>query len=199
MASATRRNLHRLAGPPAPPAARPSAGGAAAVSAASRALLGTLDRTPAFVVDPRFDLLTWNPPASALAASSPVRPTSAICCGVFCCPYGARSPANREPIGSIGADLVAGLRAHHADRPADHALTAFVGRLSAQSPAFAALWARHGASLPRQGCCTSGIRIWPPRAWPRPAATPATSSRACCGGVRTPINAPAPALDRMGP
>ncbi|MGW2546523.1 MmyB family transcriptional regulator, partial [Kitasatospora sp. NPDC001574] len=38
--------------------------------------------------------------------------------------------------------------AQHADRPDDRELTALVTRLSARSPQFAALWARHRAAPP---------------------------------------------------
>jgi hypothetical protein len=70
---------------------------------------------------------------------------------VFCCPYGAEAPANREPEGSIGAQLVAGLRAAHADRPDDPALARLVARLSAASPEFSALWDLHRAGPPGEG------------------------------------------------
>ncbi|MFF2044345.1 helix-turn-helix domain-containing protein [Kitasatospora sp. NPDC058170] len=155
LAAPERAYLHRLAehqrqrttGPVTPAEEAP------ALSAATLALLETLDAAPAFVTGPSFDLLAWNRPAGLLMAWPEQRPPHErnLLWQVFCCPYGDETPANRELEGSIGADLVAGLRAHHADRPGDRALAALVRQLSAQSPAFAALWDRHRAGPPRQG------------------------------------------------
>ncbi len=151
LADAERAYLHRLA---RHPGGAPSAADQVdTVTAATRALLGTLDETPAFVVGPRFDLLAWNPLAGLLIGDLDARPAYQrnLLWQVFCCPFGASSPANRDLADSIGADLVAGLRAHHADRPGDHALGRLVARLSADSAEFATLWAQHRAVAPRQG------------------------------------------------
>ncbi|MFJ9950689.1 helix-turn-helix transcriptional regulator [Kitasatospora sp. NPDC091207] len=150
LADSERAYLHRLAHRRRPEQQAAAADG---VGTATRALLATLDRTPAFVTGPRFDLLAWNPPAGALLADPASRPAFErnLLWQVFCCPYGAAERANHTPADSIGADLVAGLRAQHADRPDDRELTTLVARLSAQSRAFAALWARHRAGPPRQG------------------------------------------------
>jgi transcriptional regulator with XRE-family HTH domain len=149
LTDAERGYLHRIAAPRRPqPSAAPLP-----VSPAARALLDTLAGTPAFVAGPRFDLLAWNPLGSALMAGLAERPPHErnLLWQVFCCPYGAAAPANREPEDSIGAHLVAGLRTGHADRPADPDLTRLVARLSAASPEFAALWAMHRAGAPGEG------------------------------------------------
>ncbi|MFJ8045997.1 helix-turn-helix transcriptional regulator [Kitasatospora sp. NPDC096147] len=130
--------------------------GPAALDARTRTLLDSLDRSPAFVTGPLFDLLAWNTQAGALMAdpaSRPVRERNLLW-QVFCCPHGATQHANHAPTGSIGADLVAGLRVRHATRPDDDELTDLVTRLSTHSPQFAALWARHRAAPPREGRLT---------------------------------------------
>lgn len=58
---------------------------------------------------------------------------------VFCCPI-AGAARNRHLQASVGADLVAALRACHADRPEDADLAGLVARLSAQSPGFRRQW-----------------------------------------------------------
>ena len=150
LAEAERLYLHRLAGPQGRPAPSPTA---EPVSPVTLALLETLDGTPAFVVDHRFDLIAWNPLGSALLGNLEARPVHQrnLLWQVFCCPYGSQTPANREAVDSIGADLVAGLRAHHAARPGDRDLAALVTRLSAESAAFAGLWAQHRAGTRCEG------------------------------------------------
>lgn len=151
LADAERAYLHRLAGARRE-APRPGER-AAAVSASTLALLDTLDAAPAFVTGPTFDLLAWNRPAALLLAGPEQRPPHErnLLWQVFCCPHGARSTDNHHPDRSIGADLVASLRAHHAERPADRRLADLVGRFSAASPAFAALWSQHRAGPPGPG------------------------------------------------
>ncbi|MFE3499391.1 helix-turn-helix transcriptional regulator [Kitasatospora sp. NPDC059160] len=153
-----RAYLHRLAvrrDRTAPPATGPSTGPSTdpAVPAATLALLETLDAAPAFVTGPTFDLLAWNRPAALLLAGPERRPPHErnLLWQVFCCPYRDRSPGNTAADRSIGADLVASLRAQHADRPRDRTLLALVGRLSTASPEFAALWDHHRAAPPGPG------------------------------------------------
>ncbi|MFF2546371.1 helix-turn-helix domain-containing protein [Kitasatospora sp. NPDC058063] len=143
--------LHRLAARPHRPAPPPAE--APALPATTLALLDTLDAAPAFVTGPTFDLLAWNRPAALLLAGPERRPARErnLLWQVFCCPYRDRSQGNTAAEGSIGADLVASLRAQHADRPRDRALLALVHRLSADSPVFAELWDRHRAAPPRPG------------------------------------------------
>ncbi|MER7757878.1 helix-turn-helix transcriptional regulator [Kitasatospora sp. NPDC097643] len=148
-----RAYLHRLAGhhrraAPNPPPVEPPT-----VPATTLALLDTLDAAPAFVTGPTFDLLAWNRPAGLLMAWPERRPPHErnLLWQVFCCPQGDRSQGNLAATGSIGADLVASLRAHHADRPGDRVLSTLVRRMSADSPAFAALWDHHRAGPPGPG------------------------------------------------
>ncbi|WP_051732135.1 helix-turn-helix transcriptional regulator [Kitasatospora phosalacinea] len=155
LADAERAYLHRLAGlrRTRTPGPRPGAERRETVSASTLALLDTLDAAPAFVTGPTFDLLAWNRPAALLMAEPARRPPHErnLLWQVFCCPYGSRGADNHAPERSIGADLVASLRAHHVDRPADRALAELVGRFSAASPAFAALWSQHRAGPPGPG------------------------------------------------
>jgi transcriptional regulator with XRE-family HTH domain len=149
LTDAERGYLHTLAAP----RRRDSAAPDLPVSPAALAILDALADTPALVAGPRFDLLAWNSLGGALMAGLAVRPAHErnLLWQVFCCPYGAEAPANREPEGSIGAQLVAGLRAAHADRPDDPALARLVARLSAASPEFSALWDLHRAGPPGEG------------------------------------------------
>ncbi|BAJ32895.1 MULTISPECIES: helix-turn-helix transcriptional regulator [Kitasatospora] len=153
LADAERAYLHRLAGGRPLREREGDRAARAAVSASTLALLDTLDAAPAFVTGPTFDLLAWNRPAALLMAEPAQRPPHErnLLWQVFCCPYGSRAADNHAPDRSIGADLVASLRAHHADRPADRALADLVGRFSAASPAFAALWSQHRAGPPGPG------------------------------------------------
>ncbi|MBV2155248.1 helix-turn-helix transcriptional regulator [Kitasatospora sp. SUK 42] len=151
LAGPERAYLHRLAAlhhRPAPAPAEPPA-----VPASTLALLDTLDAAPAFVTGPTFDLLAWNRPAALLMARPERRPPHErnLLWQVFCCPHRDLSQGNVAADRSIGADLVASLRAHHADRPRDRTLLALVHRLSADSPAFAALWDHHRAAPPGPG------------------------------------------------
>ncbi|MER7670742.1 helix-turn-helix domain-containing protein [Kitasatospora sp. NPDC096128] len=151
LSAAERAYLHRLAArcdrAAAPPAEPP------AVPAATLALLETLDAAPAFVTGPTFDLLAWNRPAALLLAGPERRPAHErnLLWQVFCCPYRDRSSGNTAADRSIGADLVASLRAHHADRPRDRGLLALVQQLSTASADFAARWDDHRAAPPRPG------------------------------------------------
>ncbi|MFD5433627.1 helix-turn-helix domain-containing protein [Kitasatospora sp. NPDC127067] len=151
LTAAERGYLHRLAARPHRPAPPPAE--APALPPTTLALLDTLDAAPAFVTGPTFDLLAWNRPAALLLAGPERRPARErnLLWQVFCCPYRDRSQGNTAAEGSIGADLVASLRAQHADRPRDRALLALVHRLSADSPVFAELWDRHRAAPPRPG------------------------------------------------
>ena len=154
LADAERAYLHRLARQRAQSGnGQERAGEPATVSPVTRALLATLDETPALVVDHRFDLIAWNPLACALLGGLDTRPVHQrnLLWQVFCCPYGSASSVNHQAGDSIGADLVASLRAQHADRAGDRELAALVARLSAGSPAFAALWAQHRAGTRREG------------------------------------------------
>ncbi|WP_306419723.1 helix-turn-helix domain-containing protein [Streptomyces capoamus] len=149
LGDAERAYLHTIAVPRRPRLA----GAPEPLTPAARAMLDALTGTPAFVIGPRFDLLAWNRLGSALMAGLAERPPHQrnLLWQVFCCPHGAATPANREPDDSIGAQLVAALRAEHAGRPADPGLGRLVARLSAASPDFAALWDMHRAGGPGEG------------------------------------------------
>lgn len=143
LGDAERAYLHTIA---VPRRTRP-AGAPGPVTPASRAMLDALAGAPAFVTGPRFDLLAWNQLGGALMGGLAERPPHQrnLLWQVFCCPHGAAAPVNREPDGSIGAQLVAALRTEHAGRPADPRLARMVIRLSGASTEFAALWDMHRA------------------------------------------------------
>ncbi|WP_443046783.1 MmyB family transcriptional regulator [Streptomyces sp. NBC_00247] len=112
-----------------------------------------LTDSPALVLGPCADLLAWNPLGGALLNGPgnrlPHEPNPLW--QVFCCPYGDRLPGDRAPGISVGADLVAALRAHHADHPTDPDLARLVAGLSASSAAFGALRPERRASAVREG------------------------------------------------
>ncbi|MFD6420980.1 helix-turn-helix transcriptional regulator [Streptomyces sp. NPDC060198] len=149
LTDAERGYLHRLAAPRghrSPPRT-------AAVSESTRTLLAAFTDSPALVLGPCFDLLAWNPLGGALlnGPGNRLPHERNLLWQVFCCPYGDRLPGNRAPGISVGADLVAALRAHHADHPTDPDLARLVAGLSASSAAFGALWSEHRASAVREG------------------------------------------------
>ncbi|MDI2124638.1 hypothetical protein [Yinghuangia seranimata] len=121
------------------------------MGATTRALLDTLDRTPALVVGPTFDILVWNPVAARLMGDLEARPAHErnLLWQVFCCPV-ASAARNRPLQDTVGADLVAGLRAYHADRPDDAVLAALVAGMSEQSPVFRRHWHLGRAAPPGQ-------------------------------------------------
>ncbi|MEU4872992.1 helix-turn-helix transcriptional regulator [Streptomyces sp. NPDC021608] len=119
-------------------AARPSA---PRVRPGVRALLDSMERTPAFVLDQRMDVLAWNALADAVFGYARTGPEGrSIPRHVFL------DPASRDfypEWSAVAVQCVAHLRmlaGHHRD---DRRLTALVGELSLKSEDFRRLWADH--------------------------------------------------------
>ena len=110
-------------------------------------ILDGLNPMPAFVVTERFDILAWNAAHSVLfPRTAQVAPAArntllycfsrAECCNVI---------ENRE---DQRAAMVAQLRAAYGHHVGDPAWTAFIRRLEAASPEFAAMWATQDVAHP---------------------------------------------------
>ncbi|MCL8016461.1 helix-turn-helix transcriptional regulator [Streptomyces sp. AS02] len=124
---------------------------AAGVRPGVQALLDSMDRTPAFVIGPRMDVLAWNSLADAISG------------------YGRAAPADRniprhvflDPAAhtlypdwpAIAAQAVAHLRLNAGHRPDDQELSALVDELSARSEDFRRLWVDHQVKA-----CMSGTK-----------------------------------------
>lgn len=121
----------RAAGRPAAPRVRPGV----------QLLLDSMERTPAFVLDQRMDVLAWNALADAVFGYSRTGPEGrSIPRHVFLDPD-SRDFYPDWP--AVAVQCVAHLRmlaGHHQD---DHRLTALVGELSLKNDDFRRLWADH--------------------------------------------------------
>ncbi|MFF5479249.1 helix-turn-helix transcriptional regulator [Streptomyces sp. NPDC012935] len=104
-------------------------------------LLDSMDRTPAFVIGPRMDVLAWNTLADAVSDYARTAPADRnIPRHVFLDPD-ARARYPEWP--AIAAQAVAHLRLNAGHRPDDGELRALVGELSDRSEDFRRLWADH--------------------------------------------------------
>lgn len=123
-----------------------------------QALLDSMDRTPAFVIGPRMDVLAWNALADAVSDYGRTTPADRnIPRHVFLDP-GSRT---RYPEwAAIAAQAVAHLRLNAGHRPDDRELCALVGELSVQSEDFRRLWTDHQV----QACMSGTKRIRHPLA-----------------------------------
>ncbi|MFE9679613.1 helix-turn-helix transcriptional regulator [Streptomyces sp. NPDC006259] len=106
-----------------------------------QALLDGMDRTPAFVLNHRMDVLAWNALADAVFQYEETAPRDRnIARQVFLDPAASGYYPEWH---AVAAQCVAHLRlqaGHHAD---DHGLTSLVGELSLKSEDFRRLWADH--------------------------------------------------------
>ncbi|MFC4907303.1 helix-turn-helix domain-containing protein [Actinomadura gamaensis] len=109
---------------------------------ALRQLLDAMETVPAYVTGPFLDLLAWNPMATAVFGDwsrLPPRERN-IARLVFL------SPGHRRlftDLGTLAADTVGALRLDAGCFPDHPRLTGLVADLSAASPEFRVLWARH--------------------------------------------------------
>ncbi|WP_406201648.1 helix-turn-helix transcriptional regulator [Streptomyces sp. NBC_01017] len=104
-------------------------------------LLDSMDRTPAFVIGPRMDVLAWNALADAVSDYGRTAPADRnIPRHVFLDPA---SRARYPEWPAIAAQAVAHLRLNAGHRRGDHELRALVGELSVRSEDFRRLWADH--------------------------------------------------------
>ncbi|QJT02170.1 helix-turn-helix domain-containing protein [Streptomyces asoensis] len=129
--------LHAVARP-RKPAGRPAA---PRVRAGVQSLLDSMERTPAFVLDQRMDVLAWNTLADAVFGYGRTGPEGRnIPRHVFLDPG---SQDFYPEWSAVAVQCVAHLRVlagHHQD---DRRLTALVGELSLKSDDFRRLWADH--------------------------------------------------------
>ncbi|MEU8990104.1 helix-turn-helix transcriptional regulator [Streptomyces sp. NPDC048558] len=113
----------------------------ARVRAGVQTLLDSMDRTPAFVIGPRMDVLAWNALADAVSDYGRTAPADRnIPRHVFLDPA---SRARYPEWPAIAAQAVAHLRLNAGHRPDDGELRALVGELSDRSEDFRRLWADH--------------------------------------------------------
>ncbi|WP_031481349.1 helix-turn-helix transcriptional regulator [Streptomyces bicolor] len=137
--------------------ARPRRGGdahrpeAARVRSGVQALLDSMDRTPAFVIGPRMDVLAWNSLADAVSGYSRTAPADRnIPRHVFLDPA-AHDLYPDWP--AIAAQAVAHLRLKAGHRPDDAELCTLVDELSVRSEDFRRLWTDHQVKA-----CMSGMK-----------------------------------------
>ncbi|MDQ0761348.1 helix-turn-helix transcriptional regulator [Streptomyces canus] len=104
-------------------------------------LLDSMDRTPAFVLGPRMDVLAWNALADALSGYSRMAPARRnIVRQLFL------EPEDRDlypDFAAVASQSVAHLRLNAGAHPDDPALRDLVGELSLKSEDFRRLWADH--------------------------------------------------------
>ncbi|MGW4871235.1 helix-turn-helix transcriptional regulator [Streptomyces chartreusis] len=140
----------RRRGPRRPEAAR--------VRPGVQTLLDSMDRTPAFVMDARMDVLAWNSLADAMNGYSCTAPAERnIPRQVFLDPA-AHTTFPDWP--EIAAQAVAHLRLRAGHRPDDSRLDALIGELFGRSEDFRRLWADHEV----KACMTGTKRIRHPLA-----------------------------------
>ncbi|MFE7274871.1 helix-turn-helix transcriptional regulator [Streptomyces sp. NPDC057623] len=114
-------------------------------------LLDSMDRTPAFVMGPRMDVLAWNALADAVSDYGRTAPADRnIPRHVF---LDAASRVRYPDWPAIAAQAVAHLRLNAGHRPDDRKLGDLVGELSVRSEDFCRLWADH-----RVEACMSGTK-----------------------------------------
>ncbi|MFE0252883.1 helix-turn-helix transcriptional regulator [Streptomyces sp. NPDC059010] len=124
---------------------------AARVRPGVQALLDGMDRTPAFVIDARMDILAWNSLADAMNGYSRTAPADRnIPRQVF---LGAEARTTFPDWPDIAAQAAAHLRLNAGHRPDDARLDALIGELSVRSPDFRRLWADHQVKA-----CMSGTK-----------------------------------------
>ncbi|MER5940259.1 helix-turn-helix transcriptional regulator [Streptomyces sp. NPDC001928] len=124
---------------------------AARVRPGVQALLDSMARTPAFVMDACMNILAWNSLADAMNGYSRTSPADRnIPRQVFLDPT-AHTMFPDWP--DIAAQAAAHLRLNAGRRPDDARLDALIGELSLKSPDFRRLWADHQVKA-----CMSGTK-----------------------------------------
>ncbi|MEU2423851.1 helix-turn-helix transcriptional regulator [Streptomyces sp. NPDC007851] len=131
----------RGAGRPAVPRVRPGV----------QLLLDAMERSPAFVLGRRMEVLAWNALADALLGLGALAPAArSMPRLVFLDPAAA---GFYPEWAAIAAQTVANLRISAGRYPDDPALTALVGELSVKSADFRRLWADHEVKA-----CAYGVK-----------------------------------------
>jgi len=141
MAPAEREHLFTVAGLALPA----QASGPPVVDDTLRRLVEALDPNPAFVVNPWWDLLTYNQAYSVLHGGLDARPPAER--NVLWL-FFAIDPARSLIVNWLdeARQLVGQLRAHLAQYPDDPRGPELVATLEAASPKFAELWQEHGTA-----------------------------------------------------
>jgi len=141
MAPAEREHLFTVAGLALPA----QASGPPEVDDGLRRLVQTLDPSPAFVVNPWWDLLAYNQAYSVLHGGLDARPPAER--NVLWL-FFATDPARSLIVNWLdeARQLVGQLRAHLAQYPDDPRGPELVATLKAASPKFAELWQEHGTA-----------------------------------------------------
>ncbi|MER6948545.1 helix-turn-helix transcriptional regulator [Nonomuraea sp. NPDC000554] len=114
-------------------------------------LIAFLEEVPAYVLDAKYDLLAWNPLASALMGDLDAQPPDDrnVIRWVFRSPDIAEHLSDEEK-GRFARASVADLRAAAGRYPDDREIQALVAEMLALSPEFAELWARHEVEVRRE-------------------------------------------------
>ncbi|MDN0200901.1 helix-turn-helix transcriptional regulator [Streptomyces sp. S.PNR 29] len=114
-------------------------------------LLDSMDRTPAFVLGPRMDVLAWNALGDAVSGYRRKAPADRnIPRHVFLDP---EARALYPEWHAVAAQTVAHLRIDAGHHPDDRELCALVGELSVKSEDFRRLWADHEVKA-----CMHGVK-----------------------------------------
>jgi len=148
-------------------------------------ILDQLSPMPATVMTERFDIAAWNTAYAALFPRTPDLPaaerntiyqclTTPECCRVY---------QNSE---DQRATLVAHLRASYGRHVGDPTWTAFIKRMEAASPEFAAMWATQDVAHP-----TSYAKVFRHPLYPRLPMTSTSLALQNCPGARMVIYTPA--------
>ncbi|MGW4472620.1 helix-turn-helix transcriptional regulator [Nonomuraea sp. NPDC004354] len=141
-----RTHLFHLAGQPLEPARR-----RADVPASTLHLIAFLEEVPAYVLDAKYDILAWNPLASALMGDLDAQPRDQlnVIRWVFRSPDLAEHLSDEEK-GRFARASVADLRWAAGRYPDDREIQSLVAEMLALSPEFAALWAEHEVKVRRE-------------------------------------------------
>ncbi|MET9344577.1 DNA-binding protein [Nonomuraea sp. NPDC003804] len=110
-----------------------------------------LEEVPAYVLDAKYDILAWNPLASALMGDLDAQPRDQlnVIRWVFRSPDLAEHLSDEEK-GRFARASVADLRWAAGRYPDDREIQALVAEMLALSPEFAALWAEHEVKVRRE-------------------------------------------------
>ncbi|HYY77584.1 MAG TPA: helix-turn-helix transcriptional regulator [Actinomycetes bacterium] len=136
-------HLYRLADIPVPP----SDAAAVAVSPAVQEILDSMEPLPAVLINSRYDVLAANLAYEDLTWRWSSMPCE--CRNILWCLF--TDPAARRRLLNFDEEtrrMVATLRSAFAQHLREPAWTGFIRRLSAASPEFAELWARHEVANP---------------------------------------------------
>lgn len=141
-----RAHLFRLGDQPLEPARRSDS-----VPASILHLISFLEEVPAYVLNARYDLLAWNPLASALMGDLDAQPPDNlnVIRWIFSAPDLVDHLGDEEKSRFTRA-AVADLRTAVAAYPDDHDIQALVAEMDALSPHFRALWADHEVEVRRE-------------------------------------------------